>query len=546
MNPIPFPKRLKVSGEAATASSLKSKPSADVAGQYGNIHDIDNNVRLLSLSDAQDLYFEDVSLKGSALVAKTIKKLKDWRQSDIGVAVYNTVPPALTAFQDRLMKKGIDPLDDLEFLYRAVVYKFMSDEFPDQSKDIFSYFTIFIVNFPDAQAFLTNESMKLTKNILDQIDVIYPTASEEVQNRLATVTLRIQKLPWNISEADKNTTPNEEVVTLARNFARSRKVLDTEDVDLGRMLTRMGRISSNHGGAAAVTHRRKIYSQMRNCAGSDEVTDIEDAISLTAQKVCTERKPQCPSCPLKSLCNAYKNHLLIKNFVKLYLKSTSFLVYTPSRLCSEGNECLLCSPDVLTSGYCSSEGVTKYSMRAEDRVKRKHQAVCVIEDVQSKTYYFSKSEEKQKVGLVRIELPVDEKASSHTVSDLVENELAKMLPETTKEIKVSRMRKCDGVETKIGEKVVRVVYGFSVKVVGGNGARNDEKDVWMKGGDISPDRLSAKDWKTFQDCVFLSVDHQPPNAKSFQRKQYGLSDGERIRLLEEAHRKRFGNFVVSV
>ena len=336
------------------------------------------------------------------------------------------------------------------------------------------------------------------------------------------------------------------MVTLARNFARARKVSDPEDPDLGRMLTRMGRISSNHGGAAAVKHRRKMYDLMRSTASPDEVQDIEEAISLTAQKVCTEKNPQCPSCPLKSLCNAYKDHLIIKNFVKLYLKSPSFLVYTPSRLCSEGNECLLCSPDAMTCGYTSSEGVRKYSMKTEDRVEKKHEAVCVIEDINSKSFYFSKVEKKKKNKLVRIQFSNEEKASSQNISEFIESELAKILPESTRDIRVKRVPKCDVVETNAVEKIAKVMYVYKIEVDGGNGAKNVErKEVWLKAGDVSPDTLSVRDWRVFQDCLFLSVDDQPPNAKAFQRRKYGLNDTERVQLSEEAHRKRYGTLTFS-
>ena len=207
MDTVPSVKRRKID-VPKNASSSPSKHSVDVVAEHhGNIHDIDNDVRLLTMSETKSLYFEDVNLKGSVLVTKTVKKLKEWRQSDAGVATYNTVPPALTHYQDRLMKKGIDPLSDQEFLYRAVVYKILSEDFPDQTVEVFSYFTTFIINFPHVKTLLANKTMTKADSIAEQLAIIFPNTSMTDRSLLVKVVQKTRKLPWNITGNNENSTP---------------------------------------------------------------------------------------------------------------------------------------------------------------------------------------------------------------------------------------------------------------------------------------------------------------------------------------------------
>ncbi|OQV17250.1 hypothetical protein BV898_08647 [Hypsibius exemplaris] len=546
-----------------------------------DIHAVDSEVRLLEVtSDQKSLRFLEPNLSGATVLAKAVKTLASWRDE---ASKESPIEPELTHCYKKLRQEGKSPLEDADYLYRAVVLRALRDEFmTDQRKCVLTLFTNWIVFHPSVERVLDEqEGPARDAERLRKIDDVPRFREPELRRRLTNVMARVNEFAWkSISPVEGKYQPAPEISQFLSDMEispRSWTFPPNKRFDhRSRILSRLCRVTVDPFSVSAQKHFDQTVAQMASTSpsGSATATDIEDSLVALASEICLEEGPKCRECPLRSVCGAYKFQSANEPFLRLFYRQPSFTAHSVAVVCREGLECRLCSLDPMEDSYCAGKGVMMFPV-LKQRLERKNVAMVMVRNQTSGQFLFevlqlaavgmgAKKGRKKKgevppepekiypYQLFRVDLPIHMPPSSEEALRTVREQLHGHLPGTT--LTVERNRRSDQREEIPCKGTLQVLYVYLATVDGNenvsdikNESTSAERFFGVKAADLLPDMLSPCDWKLFQ--TFLLFHQQPQPAteettagRQVPRSRQDLPPRKRLTALEEACLKRYPTF----
>ncbi|XP_055336406.1 uncharacterized protein LOC129586921 [Paramacrobiotus metropolitanus] len=521
-----------------------------------DIHSIDNAMRLLVRhpKNRHAIVFDDAQLSGDAVVKKAVKHLVDWIVSSEKRQLNSRIPFYLNPLYGKLSAQGNTPECDRKFIYCAAVYRLLRAALPEIADDIGFHFTEWICHFPDVDSIRRFDSTaadgdQAIKEQLLRIPLL--SRSEDEFARYLGVMKDLNRLSWEIlpideMRSDTSRNPTNSAQKFAMDLVAPQILL--EDWNVIRMLSRIGRITAD---VKSLPVREYFETTLESLKSQDptRIADIEDGVRTVATKICTETEPSCADCPLKSICNAYKQYVSQASFLSLFVRAPQYLMFSLEKTCQDGKECLLCSvvPDSrITKGSASISGVTAYP--CQNPKKRLHRGICIVEDPETPSYFFPWDNSTNfgngfdRVRLLHVPIPSDMAASSEKSLSVVRESVQALLQSAT-EIAIKRIPQYDYVD-ETGEDDVLISYFYHVRVAKSTcpasicrvGRWKEANDVEILKRDFHPDF-----WKDFSRYVYyqqISTSERKNKIKG--KKMADIPENAKLRALYEAAMKKLG------